>query len=76
MQLPGNATGILGFESFASSYEEVFAPWFETFAEDLQVQSIGQSQRLDRLQGALESLVRSLDEERLYERSRWMRFTS
>jgi hypothetical protein len=77
MQAAGDGASVLGFEDFVRLYDERFASWFEGFARDLQADDVARSERLHRLQQALQDLVVHLDEERLYVgRGGWLAATS
>lgn len=56
----------LGYASFVEQYDQRFAPWFETFVDDLQTEDVAGSQRLAALQELLTRLVLTLDAEGVY----------
>jgi hypothetical protein len=77
MQASGDDARVLGFEEFMELYDKRFASWFVSFSRDLEANDVALSERLERLQMALQELVMFLDAERLYVgRSGWLTATS
>lgn len=77
MQAAGDGASVSGFEEFVRLYDERFASWFVSFSRDLEADDVALSERLQRLQQALQDLVLFLDSERLYVgRSGWLTATS
>ncbi len=66
MQASSDSAGVLGFEGFVELYDDRFASWFVSFSRDLEADDVAFSERLQRLQMALQDLVLFLDAERLY----------
>jgi hypothetical protein len=65
-QSPAASSIVRGHAAFDRDYEEIFAPWMDSFAQDLFSDAALRSDRLRLLQWALSGLVRKLDEDGTY----------
>lgn len=65
MRLEGQQEQIIGFEAFVGRYEGTFNPWMQTIAQDLSIEGIAQSERLEQLQTRLRTLTSELNIEGL-----------
>lgn len=52
---------MMGFETFVERYERTFKRWLDSVAQDLHIQGIDQSERLEHLQSRLRTLTAELD---------------
>jgi hypothetical protein len=65
MRIDSDPPRCLSFDSFTRQYDERFAPWFGTFAAQLDPALTPPSQRLVQLQRLLAGLVQELDVDRI-----------
>jgi hypothetical protein len=66
LMCPTDAPAVIGFETFFKKYDEVFAPWFQSFAADLRMSGIESAERLSKTAQALGALIAELDEEGVF----------
>lgn len=61
MRLEGQQEQLIGFETFVERYERTFKRWLQSVAQDLSIQGIDESERLEQLQTRLSTLTSELN---------------